>query len=202
MALVLLGEALLEEAAQLVEGQGLERRELLGAELGQRQRVVEPAQQLLGGLRRELPVAEDRLKHLIPGVELRLVLDEDGARHAVEVGQIRRDDPAREDLHQRHPLADADRQAGPAEPEEQAPEEQRAAARIGACGALAHRQRRGLLLSLAITTSRSRLRSVPMNGTSSPAASRSIPLAISAASQSTSSLVDGRLRSPSTLRRR
>ncbi len=113
VALVLLLQALQEAAHQLVGGQLLEPGPLLGRQLGEVLRILQPLHHLLGDVVAELPLdaLEDAREDPVVGVEVGLALDQAGAPEVVEAQQAAAVQSLLERAQERLPLLDGDRHA-------------------------------------------------------------------------------------------
>ena len=109
MALLLLAEALLEEAPQLLGVDGLERGEILGAELAARLRVLEPLLELVQDLHAgDLDPAGSGGERLVERVEVLLAVDEERTRDVVKALERAIVEALHEGARERHGLLRAD----------------------------------------------------------------------------------------------
>ena len=123
MGRVLLGEALPEQALERLQVEilhrGGEQAALLFGEPGHVERVRQPAPHLVVDLRRRVDALEHRREGLVVLVEVGLRLDEDAARHGVELVEAGGREPQGEGAHQRQPLRDRHGHAVEAQQEEE-----------------------------------------------------------------------------------
>ena len=187
MTLLLLAQPLLEQVAQLVEVERLQGLALLRGQALALARILEPRSQLVRQRQRVgLDALEVGQERLVEGVVLGDVLDAQRPRQLVEPVERRLVEPERHGLHQGHPLVRRHLQLVPAQLEQEVDEHR------SSVQALARR--------LTSSTSDSVLSRVPRNGMPPPTRERSTPARFRAQIQSTSSLVDGRLRSRGSAR--
>ena len=123
MPLLLLAEALLEEATQLVEVERLERRQLLGRQVPAHLRIAEPVFELLHELERfAFDALEGREECLVERVEIGLAVDAERASHVVEAVERAVVEAHRQGARERHRLLQADLDLALAELEEEGDE--------------------------------------------------------------------------------
>ena len=101
----------------------LERGQLLGREVREVLRVLQPLQDLVGDVvERALDALEDAREDAVVGVEVGLALHQAGARQVIEAEQARAVQAALQRLEERHPLLHRDRDAFVAQPVEEVEE--------------------------------------------------------------------------------
>src|SRR5262249_10953039 len=124
VTLGLLRERLQELPHQLVGGEVLELRQLLGREGGKLLRFPEPLEHLLGHVvaARPLDAPEEACEHPVVGVEVGFALHQTGAREMVETKEARSVEPLLERGEESAPLLDRDRDPLGAESVEQVEE--------------------------------------------------------------------------------